>query len=71
LIPKKKREFKEAFFGEDFHNFIWKIGFSRKIMPLKRSQNISNRFFKGFGIEDLNEGIIASRAYCIICRNTA
>jgi DNA mismatch repair protein MutS len=30
-------------------------------MPLKRSQNISNRFFKGFGIEDL-KGIIASRA---------
>jgi DNA mismatch repair protein MutS len=29
LIQKKKREFKEAFFGEDFHNFIWKIGFSR------------------------------------------
>ncbi len=63
LIPKnKKGEFKEAF-GEDFHNFyledwVFKEDYAFETLT-KHFQTVS---LKGFGIEDLNEGIIASGA---------
>ena len=63
LIPKnKKGEFKEAF-GEDFHNFyledwVFKQDYAFETLT-KHFQTVS---LKGFGIEDLNEGIIASGA---------
>ena len=63
LIPKnKKGEFKEAF-GEDFHNFyledwVFKEDYAFETLT-KHFQTLS---LKGFGIEDLHEGIIASGA---------
>jgi DNA mismatch repair protein MutS len=63
LIPKnKKGEFKEAF-GEDFHNFyledwVFKEDYAFETLT-KHFQTVS---LKGFGVEDLNEGIIASGA---------
>lgn len=63
LIPKNnKNDFREAF-GEDFHNFyledwIYKEDYALETLT-KHFQTIS---LKGFGIEDLKEGIIASGA---------
>ena len=63
LIPKNnKNDFREAF-GEDFHNFyledwIYKEDYAVETLT-KHFQTIS---LKGFGIEDLKEGIIASGA---------
>ena len=63
LIPKNnKNDFREAF-GEDFHNFyledwIYKEDYAIETLT-KHFQTIS---LKGFGIEDLKEGIIASGA---------
>jgi len=63
LIPKNnKNDFREAF-GEDFHNFyledwIYKEDYALETLT-KHFQSIS---LKGFGIEDLKEGIIASGA---------
>jgi DNA mismatch repair protein MutS len=34
-------------FGEDYHSFIWKIGFTKKITHLKQ-QALSNNFFERF-----------------------
>ncbi|WP_369766151.1 DNA mismatch repair protein MutS [Flavobacterium sp. WC2429] len=63
LIPKNyKNEFRDTF-GEDFHNFyledwIYKEDYALETLT-KHFQTIS---LKGFGIEDLKEGIIASGA---------
>jgi DNA mismatch repair protein MutS len=63
LIPKEnKATFKETF-GEDFHNFyledwVFKEDYAVETL-INHFQTIS---LKGFGIEDLNEGIIASGA---------
>ncbi len=63
LIPKnKKSDFREIF-GEDFHSFyledwIFKEDYAFEILT-KHFQTVS---LKGFGIEELQEGIIASGA---------
>lgn len=63
LVPKhNKNNFKEAF-GEDFHSFyledwIYKEDYALEILT-KHFQTVS---LKGFGIEELKEGIIASGA---------
>ena len=63
LIPKNyKNEFRDTF-GEDFHNFyledwIYKEDYALETLT-KHFQTVS---LKGFGIEDLKEGIIASGA---------
>ncbi|WP_264565495.1 DNA mismatch repair protein MutS [Flavobacterium sp. N3904] len=63
LIPKNnKSDFREIF-GEDFHNFyledwIFKEDYAFETLT-KHFQTVS---LKGFGIEELNEGIIASGA---------
>ena len=63
LIPKNnKNEFREIF-GDDYHSFyledwIYKEDYAFEILT-KHFQTVS---LKGFGIEDLKEGIIASGA---------
>ena len=63
LIPKNnKSDFRESF-GDDYHSFyledwIYKEDYAFEILT-KHFQTIS---LKGFGIEELNEGIIASGA---------
>jgi DNA mismatch repair protein MutS len=63
LIPKSnKNEFREIF-GEDYHSFyledwIYKEDYAFEILT-KHFQTVS---LKGFGIEDLKEGIVASGA---------
>ncbi|KIC01983.1 DNA mismatch repair protein MutS [Flavobacterium sp. JRM] len=63
LVPKhNKSDFKDAF-GEDFHSFyledwIYKEDYAFEILT-KHFQTVS---LKGFGIEELKEGIIASGA---------
>lgn len=63
LVPKhNKNDFKEAF-GEDFHSFyledwIYKEDYALEILT-KHFQTAS---LKGFGVEELKEGIIASGA---------
>ncbi|WP_264552229.1 DNA mismatch repair protein MutS [Flavobacterium sp. N2038] len=63
LVPKNnKNDFKEAF-GEDFHSFyledwIYKEDYALEILT-KHFQTTS---LKGFGVEELKEGIIASGA---------
>jgi DNA mismatch repair protein MutS len=63
LIPKNnKNEFREIF-GEDYHSFyledwIYKEDYAFEILT-KHFQTIS---LKGFGIEDLKEGVVASGA---------
>ncbi len=63
LVPKhNKNHFKEAF-GEDFHSFyledwIYKEDYALEILT-KHFQTVS---LKGFGVEELKEGIIASGA---------
>ncbi|WP_281323261.1 DNA mismatch repair protein MutS [Flavobacterium aestivum] len=63
LVPKNnKNDFKEAF-GEDFHNFyledwIFKEDYAFETLT-KHFQTVS---LKGFGVEELKEGIIASGA---------
>ena len=63
LIPKENKADFKATFGEDFHNFyledwVFKEDYATEILT-NHFQTIS---LKGFGIEDLNEGIIASGA---------
>jgi DNA mismatch repair protein MutS len=63
LIPKEnKATFKETF-GEDFHNFYLEDWVFKEDYAL---ETLTNHFqtisLKGFGIEDLSEGIIASGA---------
>ena len=63
LVPKNnKGDFKQAF-GEDFHNFyledwVFKDDYAFEIL-IKHFQTVS---LKGFGIEELQDGIIASGA---------
>ncbi|MBC5837205.1 DNA mismatch repair protein MutS [Flavobacterium muglaense] len=63
LVPKNSKvQFRDAF-GEDFHNFyledwIYKEDYAIETLT-KHFQTVS---LKGFGIEDLKEGIIASGA---------
>ncbi|WP_185965889.1 DNA mismatch repair protein MutS [Flavobacterium sp. ZT3R18] len=63
LVPKNnKTEFRETF-GEDFHNFyledwIFKEDYALETLT-KHFQTVS---LKGFGVEELREGIIASGA---------
>ena len=63
LVPKhNKNDFKEIF-GEDYHSFyledwIYKEDYAYEIL-IKHFQTIS---LKGFGVEELKEGIIASGA---------
>jgi DNA mismatch repair protein MutS len=63
LVPKNnKSEFRETF-GEDFHNFyledwIFKEDYALETLT-KHFQTVS---LKGFGVEELREGIIASGA---------
>jgi DNA mismatch repair protein MutS len=63
LIPKEnKADFKQTF-GEDFHNFYLEDWVFKEDYAV---ETLTNHFqtisLKGFGIEDLNEGIIASGA---------
>ncbi len=63
LVPKNSKvQFRDAF-GEDFHNFyledwIYKEDYAIETLT-KHFQTVS---LKGFGVEDLKEGIIASGA---------
>jgi DNA mismatch repair protein MutS len=54
-------------FGEDYHSFTWKIGFTKKITFETLTKHFQTISLKGFGIEELKEGIIASGPFCIIC----
>ena len=63
LIPKtNKNDFKETF-GEDYHNFYLEDWVYKEDFALEK---LTNHFqtisLKGFGIEDMSEGIIASGA---------
>jgi len=63
LIPKaNKNDFKDAF-GEDYHNFYLEDWVYKEDFALEK---LTNHFqtisLKGFGIEDMPEGIIASGA---------
>ena len=63
LIAKQNKGDFKAMFGENFHNFyledwVFKEDYARETLT-NHFQTIS---LKGFGIEDLNEGIIASGA---------
>ena len=63
LIAKQNKVDFKAMFGENFHNFyledwVFKEDYARETLT-NHFQTIS---LKGFGIEDLNEGIIASGA---------
>jgi DNA mismatch repair protein MutS len=63
LVPKiNKNDFKETF-GDDFHNFYLEDWIFKEDYAF---ETLTNHFqttsLKGFGIEDLNEGIIASGA---------
>jgi DNA mismatch repair protein MutS len=61
LVSKQKRnDFKNAF-GADFHTFyledwVYQIDYSNETLI----KHFNTKTLKGFGIEDLNEGIIAS-----------
>ncbi|WP_164515332.1 DNA mismatch repair protein MutS [Flavobacterium ustbae] len=63
LVPKNnKNEFKAAF-GEDFHSFyledwIYKEDYALEIL----TKHFQTNSLKGFGVEELKEGIIASGA---------
>jgi DNA mismatch repair protein MutS len=63
LIPKEnKSNFKETF-GEDFHNFYLEDWVFKEDYAIETLTNhFQTNSLKGFGIEDLNEGIIASGA---------
>ncbi len=63
LIPKENKvTFKETF-GEDFHNFYLEDWVFKEDYALETLTNhFQTNSLKGFGIEDLNEGIIASGA---------
>ena len=63
LIPKaNKNDFKDTF-GEDYHNFYLEDWVYKEDFALEK---LTNHFqtisLKGFGIEDMSEGIIASGA---------
>ncbi len=63
LISKENKATFKATFGEDFHNFYLEDWIFKEDYAL---ETLTNHFqtisLKGFGIEDLNEGIIASGA---------
>jgi DNA mismatch repair protein MutS len=63
LIPKEnKSNFKETF-GEDFHNFYLEDWVFKEDYAIETLTNhFQTNSLKGFGIEDLSEGIIASGA---------
>ncbi len=63
LIPKENKVTFKEIFGEDFHNFYLEDWVFKEDYAV---ETLTNHFqtisLKGFGIEDLNEGIIASGA---------
>ncbi len=63
LIPKEHKSNFKTTFGEDFHNFYLEDWIFKEDYAI---ETLTNHFqtisLKGFGIEDLNEGIIASGA---------
>ena len=63
LIPKENKATFKEIFGEDFHNFYLEDWIFKEDYAV---ETLTNHFqtisLKGFGIEDLNEGIIASGA---------
>ena len=63
LIPKQnKSEFKQIF-GEDFHNFYLEDWVFKEDYAIETLMgHFQTNSLKGFGIEDLSEGIIASGA---------
>src|SRR5690606_10088410 len=63
LVPKnRKKDFKEAF-GEDFHCFYLEDWVFKKDYAYETlNQHFKTKSLKGFGIEALEEGIIASGA---------
>ncbi|MFL0354204.1 DNA mismatch repair protein MutS [Xanthomarina sp. GH4-25] len=61
LVSKQKRNDFKAAFGDDFHTFyledwVYQIDYSNETLI----KHFNTKTLKGFGIEDLHEGIIAS-----------
>jgi len=61
LVSKQKRNNFKTAFGDDFHTFyledwVYQIDYSKETLI----KHFDTKTLKGFGIEDLNEGIIAS-----------
>ncbi|PWA06957.1 DNA mismatch repair protein MutS [Flavobacterium psychrotolerans] len=63
LIPKQNKGDFKAAFGEDFHNFYLEDWVFKEDYALETLMNhFQTNSLKGFGIEELSEGIIASGA---------
>jgi DNA mismatch repair protein MutS len=63
LIAKQNKGDFKAAFGEDFHNFYLEDWVFKEDYAIETLTNhFQTNSLKGFGIEDLNEGIIASGA---------
>ncbi|MCX7551719.1 DNA mismatch repair protein MutS [Xanthomarina sp. F2636L] len=61
LVSKKNRNYFKTVFGDDFHTFhledwVYQIDYCNETLI----KHFNTNTLKGFGIEDLNEGIIAS-----------
>ncbi|WP_417854359.1 DNA mismatch repair protein MutS [Xanthomarina gelatinilytica] len=61
LVPKQKRSEFKSVFGDDFHTFyledwVYQIDYANETLV----KHFNTKTLKGFGIEDLYEGIIAS-----------
>lgn len=61
LVPKQKRSGFKSVFGDDFHTFyledwVYQIDYANETLV----KHFNTKTLKGFGIEDLYEGIIAS-----------
>ena len=45
-----------------FMHFFWKIGFFKTIMPTNPGKHFQTKNSKGFGVDALNYGLVASGA---------
>jgi DNA mismatch repair protein MutS len=61
LIQKNNKIIFRETFGDDFHSFIWRIDLQRLCFETL-TKHFQTASLKGFGIEELKEGIIASGA---------
>ena len=63
LVPKQNKSDFKSVFGEDFHNFYLEDWVYKEDYALETLMNhFQTNSLKGFGIEELTEGIIASGA---------
>jgi DNA mismatch repair protein MutS len=68
LIPKNNKKFLELL--EDYHSFYLEDWIYKEYIEIL-TKNILIVSLKGFGIEDLKEGIVASEHFVLPIRNTA